>query len=183
MSGYVMLTGFRGSPLPNVDELEIRQLVEATREKEGAISLVINLVAPLFAPGFTTLDELPVSAFDDLVSGTVERTFLLMKYQLPALEEGGSILNVVSHLALEGGRGAGALSAAHHAIVGLTQAAAKSWSGRARVNILCVGKQFISIERELIEDEILNFGVALADPALRFLSGQTLMLDAGRGAY
>jgi NAD(P)-dependent dehydrogenase (short-subunit alcohol dehydrogenase family) len=183
VSGHVFLSGFRGSEAPALDETSIQTSIRTSCEREGPISLAINLVAPLFPDFYAPLDTLSPPLFDDVLSECVERTFLLMKHQLPALENGGSILNVVSHLALEGGRGAGHISAAHHAIVGLTQAAARSWSGRARLNVVCVGKQFIAVERALIEDELLDFGVALVAPSFRFLSGQTLMLDAGLGAY
>jgi NAD(P)-dependent dehydrogenase (short-subunit alcohol dehydrogenase family)/quinol monooxygenase YgiN len=84
--------------------------------------------------------DFPEEDFDRLMAVNVRGTFLGLKYVLPRMREGGSVVNMSSSLGLVGGAGICAYVTSKHAIIGLTKTAAlEQGSRRIRVNACCPG--------------------------------------------
>ena len=68
--------------------------------------------------------EFPEEDFDKVMAVNIRGVFLGMKYVLPLMREGGSVVNKSSALGLVGGAGIVAYVASKHAIIGMTKTAA-----------------------------------------------------------
>ncbi len=79
--------------------------------------------------------DFPEEDFDRVMAVNIRGVFLGMKYVLPRMREGGSVVNMSSALGLVGGAGICAYVASKHAIIGLTKTAALEQGPRGvRVN-------------------------------------------------
>jgi NAD(P)-dependent dehydrogenase (short-subunit alcohol dehydrogenase family) len=84
--------------------------------------------------------DFPEEDFDRVMAVNIRGVFLGMKYVLPRMREGGSVVNMSSALGLVGGAGICAYVASKHAIIGLTKTAALEQGPRGvRVNACCPG--------------------------------------------
>jgi NAD(P)-dependent dehydrogenase (short-subunit alcohol dehydrogenase family) len=84
--------------------------------------------------------DFPEKDFDRVLAVNMRGVFLGMKYVLPRMREGGSVVNMPSALGLVGGAGICAYVAPKHAIIGLTKTAALEQGPRGvRVNACCPG--------------------------------------------
>ena len=84
--------------------------------------------------------EFPHEDFDRVMAVNVRGVFLGMKYVLPRMREGGSVVNMSSALGLVGGAGIVAYVASKHAIIGMTKTAAIEQGARGiRVNAAAPG--------------------------------------------
>ena len=84
--------------------------------------------------------EFPEEDFDRVMAVNIRGAFLGMKYVLPRMREGGSVVNMSSALGLVGGAGIVAYVASKHAIIGMTKTAALEQGPRGiRVNAAAPG--------------------------------------------
>jgi NAD(P)-dependent dehydrogenase (short-subunit alcohol dehydrogenase family) len=84
--------------------------------------------------------EFPEEEFDRVMAVNVRGVFLGMKYVLPRMRDGGSVVNMSSALGLVGGAGIVAYVASKHAIIGMTKTAAIEQGTRGiRVNAAAPG--------------------------------------------
>ena len=84
--------------------------------------------------------EFPEEDFDRVMAVNVRGVFLGMKYMLPRMRDGGSVVNMSSALGLVGGAGIVAYVASKHAIIGMTKTAAIEQGARGiRVNAAAPG--------------------------------------------
>jgi NAD(P)-dependent dehydrogenase (short-subunit alcohol dehydrogenase family) len=84
--------------------------------------------------------EFPEEDFDHVMAVNIRGVFLGMKYVLPRMREGGSVVNMSSALGLVGGAGIVAYVASKHAIIGMTKTAALEQGPRGiRVNAAAPG--------------------------------------------
>ena len=84
--------------------------------------------------------EFPDEDFDQVMAVNVRGVFLGMKYVLPRMRDGGSVVNMSSALGLVGGAGIVAYVASKHAIIGMTKTAALEQGPRGiRVNAAAPG--------------------------------------------
>jgi NAD(P)-dependent dehydrogenase (short-subunit alcohol dehydrogenase family) len=84
--------------------------------------------------------EFPEEDFDRVMAVNIRGTFLGMKYVLPRMREGGSVVNMSSALGVVGGAGIIAYVASKHAIIGMTKTAALEQGPRGiRVNAAAPG--------------------------------------------
>jgi NAD(P)-dependent dehydrogenase (short-subunit alcohol dehydrogenase family) len=84
--------------------------------------------------------EFPEEDFDQVMAVNIRGVFLGMKYVLPRMREGGSVVNMSSALGLVGGAGIVAYVASKHAMIGMTKTAAIEQGLRGiRVNAAAPG--------------------------------------------
>ncbi len=84
--------------------------------------------------------EFPEEDFDRVMAVNIRGVFLGMKYVLPRMRDGGSVVNMSSALGLVGGAGIVAYVASKHAIIGMTKTAALEQGDRGiRVNACAPG--------------------------------------------
>jgi NAD(P)-dependent dehydrogenase (short-subunit alcohol dehydrogenase family) len=149
------------------------------------------------------LAEVPVEAFDLIFRVSVRGTFLAMKQEIPLLLEagGGAIVNMASTAGVSAFRGGGPYTAAKHAVIGLTKAAALDYAQRnIRVNAVAPGpiethrmkdlpeeykeraRQAVPMRRLGSGQEVAESVVWLGSESARFVTGVTLFVDGGRMA-
>ena len=84
--------------------------------------------------------EFPEEDFDRALAVNIRGVFLGMKYVLPRMRDGGSVVNMSSALGVVGGAGIVAYVASKHAIIGMTKTAALEQGARGiRVNACAPG--------------------------------------------
>jgi NAD(P)-dependent dehydrogenase (short-subunit alcohol dehydrogenase family) len=84
--------------------------------------------------------EFPEEDFDRVMAVNIRGVFLGMKYVLPRMRDGGSVVNMSSALGVVGGAGIVAYVASKHAIIGMTKTAALEQGPRGiRVNAAAPG--------------------------------------------
>jgi len=84
--------------------------------------------------------EFPEEDFDRVMAVNIRGVFLGMKYVLPRMRDGGSVVNMSSALGVVGGAGIVAYVASKHAIIGMTKTAALEQGARGiRVNACAPG--------------------------------------------
>jgi NAD(P)-dependent dehydrogenase (short-subunit alcohol dehydrogenase family) len=113
-----------------------QRAVERVREKFGRLDILVNNAG---ISGFIgPLVDYPVDSFDRVMAVNARGVFLGMKHCAPAMEGGGSIVNIASISGMGGGANTLAYTASKHAVIGMTKLAAIEFAPRRiRVNAVC----------------------------------------------
>jgi len=152
------------------------------------------------------ITEYPEDAFDKLIGVNVKGVWLGMKYVLPEMNDGGSIINTSSVAGLMGYGSMSAYVTSKHAVIGLTRTAALEAAPRGiRVNSIhpapvdnrmmrsleegfapgegeTVKKGFeatIPLGRYATNDDIAKGVLFLASDDSKFITGMKLVVDGG----
>jgi NAD(P)-dependent dehydrogenase (short-subunit alcohol dehydrogenase family) len=178
--------------------------IAAARERWGGIDVLFSNAgnAGVVAP----LASYPEEVFDSVLAVHVRGAFLVCKYGLPAVRDGGSIIITSSVAGVIGAEGVYAYVTAKHAQVGLMRCVSKEAAHRnIRVNTLHPGpvanefqlgiekqisgaiqrdatKMFdeqIPLGRHATAQEIANSALFLASDLSTFTTGSLLMADGG----
>jgi len=189
------------------DPAQVQALVAATCEAFGPIDVLFSnagIVGPI-AP----IGEYPVDEFDRVLAVHVRGAFLMCRYGVPAMRDGGSIVINSSVAGLRGDPGVYGYITAKHAQVGLMRAVAKEVAARGiRVNTVHpgpVGNTFqgrveaalspvlqrdaasffderIPLARHARPEEIAAAVLFLASAQSSFVTGTALSVDGGMSA-
>jgi NAD(P)-dependent dehydrogenase (short-subunit alcohol dehydrogenase family) len=154
----------------------------------------------------SSVADYPVDVFERVMAVNVTGSFLLAKYALAVMEDGGSLIVNSSVVGLTSDRGIAAYATSKHAVVGLVRTAAKEVASRGiRVNSLHPGpvdnefqtaieveavgasreesaaafEQMIPLSRHASPDEIAAAVVFLSSDECRFMTGAQLVVDGG----
>jgi NAD(P)-dependent dehydrogenase (short-subunit alcohol dehydrogenase family) len=150
--------------------------------------------------------EYPEDVFDRVMAVNVRGPFLVAKYALAAMRDGGSLIINSSVVGLTSDPGICAYATSKHALVGLMRTAAKEAAARGiRVNTLHPGpvdnafqhrieveatgedeaaaaaafEGMIPLGRHATPDEVARAALFLAGDESRFLTGAAVPLDGG----
>ena len=106
----------------------------------GGLHLLVNnagIGGPLAPVG-----EYPLDGWKKVIDVNLNGVFFGMRFAIPAMKEGGAIVNMASILGSVGFAGASAYTAAKHALLGLTKVAAIEYAAKG-IRVNAVGPAFI----------------------------------------
>jgi len=187
-------------------ESDVARAVDAAVESFGALDIMVNNAGIVGSVG--PIAETPVDAWDATLNVLLRGTFLGIKHAARVMtpRERGVILQVASTAGVTGGLGPHAYTAAKHAVVGLTRSVASELSKhRIRVNAVAPGNTVTAMTAALIAndpedtatteaaieqgsqlgiaghpDDIAHALLYLASDEARYITGHTLLVDAGQ---
>ncbi|HEY44176.1 MAG TPA: SDR family oxidoreductase [Anaerolineae bacterium] len=169
----------------------------------GGLHILVNAVGAILRATVLETDE---ADWDRMVDVNLKGTFLMCKYALPRIIEGGggAIVNISSGWGLVGGRRAAAYCASKGGVVLLTKAMALDHAREdIRVNCVCPGdtdtpmlreeamqmgqpvEEFLAraADRPLgrlgTPEEVAQVALFLASDSASFITGTTLVVDGG----
>ena len=117
---------------------DVERMVDETVERFGKIDVLLNN-AGLLGPR-VRIEEYPEDEWRRVIDANLTGPFLVSKAVIPHLPEGGSIINVVSGVSVEGRAEWGAYSVSKFGVEGLTQILAAELEERGiRVNAVDPG--------------------------------------------
>ncbi len=152
------------------------------------------------------ITDYPEDVFDAVMAVNVRGSFLALKYGLPLLNDGASVLINASVVAVTADPGIAAYATSKHALVGLMRVAAKEAAGRGiRVNVVAPGPidnsfqadierrltpvvgrdatalldSMIPLHRHGQPEEIAQMVLFLASARSSFSTGSVFMADGG----
>jgi NAD(P)-dependent dehydrogenase (short-subunit alcohol dehydrogenase family) len=181
------------------DELAVERVVEAAMTTYGRLDAAFNNAGDGHMPA--PLADLELTDLERSLATNVRGVFLSMKYEIPAMLQGGggSIVNMSSTAGLQGVRGMGGYSAAKHAIVGLTRSAALDYGAKnIRVNAVAPGpivterlaaldednrkrvSAHVPLARLGMPEEVAALVAWLCSDQSSFVTGATIPVDGGR---
>jgi NAD(P)-dependent dehydrogenase (short-subunit alcohol dehydrogenase family) len=118
--------------------VDVERMVSETVERFGGIDVLVNN-AGLLGPR-VRIEEYPEDEWRKVIDANLTGPFLVSKATIPHLPEGGSVINVVSGVSVEGRSEWGAYAVSKFGIEGLTQILAAELAGRGiRVNAVDPG--------------------------------------------
>ena len=177
---------------------QIKALYEKIVEKYGSLNILVNNAGtnPHFGELITADEKLWNKTLDVNLKGP----FFMIKYAVPLMKDGGSIVNVASVNALKPGMFQGIYSATKAALVNMTQTLARELAPKEiRVNALLPGLTDTKFASAIISsDKIRNYALAqipmdryakpeemagavlyLVSDAASFTTGTSLVCDGG----
>jgi A-factor type gamma-butyrolactone 1'-reductase (1S-forming) len=178
-------------------ETAIRRTVAAY----GRLDIAVNNAG--MSGGNKPLAEIPEDLFDRIIETNLKGVFLGMKYEIPAMLDGGggAIVNISSTMGLVGaGAGIAPYIASKHGVVGLTKAAALEYARQnIRVNAIAPGTTLTPVNERWLADEqtrqrmtgaipmgrvanaeeVAEAILWLCSDAASFVTGVTLPVDGG----
>jgi NAD(P)-dependent dehydrogenase (short-subunit alcohol dehydrogenase family) len=181
---------------------QVRAFVDATVARFGPIDVLFSN-AGNDGPLIPTVDY-PEDIFDQIITTHVRGGFLVCKYTLPKMKDGGSVVITSSITGVKGVAGNCSYVAAKHALVGLMRCLAKEMAPRGiRVNTVNPGPidndfmrtaersmskmlgrdagamfdQLIPLGRHGRVEEVARAVIFLASDQSSYTTGSTLMVD------
>jgi NAD(P)-dependent dehydrogenase (short-subunit alcohol dehydrogenase family) len=179
---------------------EVEAMVDKTVSRWGRLDCALNNAGTTGVSAPTA--DYALEDWNRAIALNLTGVFLCLKYEIPAmLEGGGAIVNMASGAGLVGFAGLPAYVASKHGVVGLTRAAALEYASQGlRVNAICPGSTrtpmlegFMGgdeqVERMMTRavplgrlgrpEEIADAVVWLCSDAASFVVGHALAVDGG----
>ena len=178
---------------------QVKSGMAAAVKALGRMDVIINNAG---LAGTNSLDPADDDSFwNQIIDVNLNGTYYISKYALPHMNDGGSIINVASVLALKGVPDQTAYCAAKHGVLGLTRSLAHALAPRRiTVNVICPGwtrtdmahgrmaelgmteaslKSSVPLGRFIEPLEIAQMAAYLASDAASGVTGQSFTIDGG----
>jgi 3-oxoacyl-[acyl-carrier protein] reductase len=178
---------------------EVNSLIDQTcRGLGGKIDILVNVAGGLV--GRKKMEEMDEAFWDFVVRLNLSSVFLVTKAALPAMNDGGSIINFASQAARDGGgMGAIAYSSAKGGVLTMTRGLAKELGPR-KIRVNCVSPGMINttfhntftksevrqkvaastpLSREGEAQEVADLVVYLASNNSSFINGASMEINGG----
>jgi len=134
------------------ESADVERLVDAAVERFGKIDVLVNN-AGLLGPR-VAIENYPEDEWRKVVDANLTGLFLVSKAAIPHLREGGSIINIVSGVSIEGRAEWGAYSVSKFGVEGLNQILAAELQERGvRVNAVDPGGMRTDMRAAAYPDE------------------------------
>ena len=133
-----------------------KMIIEKTIEKYGTLDIAVNNAGIGGALALT--GDYPIEAWQKVIDINLSGVFYGLRYQLPAMENGGSIINVASILGQAGTKYSPAYVASKHGVIGLTKAAALEYADK-NIRVNSIGPGYINtplVLNSLDEESLKN---------------------------
>lgn len=181
-------------------ESEVRRMLDAAEHSLGGIDCCFNNAGIGTAETNshkTLLSDIALEDWNRMLLVNLTSVFLCLKYQLPRLASGGSIVNMGSIAGLTALHGAAAYVASKHGVVALSKSAAIEYGHLGiRVNAVCPGHiatpllgvvqpgdevaQRNPMKRYGAPNEIADLVAWLCSSQASFVNGAAFTADGGR---
>lgn len=178
---------------------DVRRMVDTAQRLFKRLDIVVCSAGISPAGRVTDISE---AEWDECIAVDLRSVFLAAKYAIPAMTEGGVIINVAGTLGIRPCRNKAAYAAAKAGVINLTRAIALDHAPDAiRCNVICPGyidtplnAGFDSVDRDaflavsqplsgLIQpEEVAAMALYLASDAARMVTGQVFVIDGGQQA-
>jgi NAD(P)-dependent dehydrogenase (short-subunit alcohol dehydrogenase family) len=184
------------------DETAVGRLIATTVESFGRLDAAFNNAG--ISDPMVPFHQTDLAAWHRMIDTNLTSVFLCMKHEIAYMVDhgGGAIVNTSSGAGIVPAPGQPHYTAAKHGVIGLTKAAAQEYAKSSiRVNAVCPGvvdtpmmRGFIggdekmeqmmvgltTIGRMARPDEIARAAVWLASDQASYISGESLIIDAGQ---
>ncbi|MGI8911520.1 MAG: SDR family NAD(P)-dependent oxidoreductase [Rubrobacteraceae bacterium] len=134
------------------ESADVKRLVDAAVERFGGVDILVNN-AGLLGPR-VAIEEYPEDEWRKVMDANLTGLFLVSKAAIPHIPDGGSIINIVSGVSVEGRAAWGAYSVSKFGVEGLTQILAAELEERGiRVNAVDPGGMRTDMRAAAYPDE------------------------------
>ncbi len=178
-------------------DADIKNLIKNTLKKYGRLDIAFNNAGILEDGPLVQMRE---DNYRRIFDTNVKGVFLSMKYEIPVLKNGGSIINTSSMAGVIGFNNIALYDASKHAVIGLTKSAALETAKRnIRINAICPGaidtplfNKMSMSPKERKEsakmhplgrigrpEEIAEMVVFLSSAKASFITGSAILVDGG----
>ncbi|MEY5099399.1 MAG: hypothetical protein RJA36_2118 [Pseudomonadota bacterium] len=186
------------------DNDSVQAMARAALERFGRIDGLINNAAYFREVKLTPFEELDSAQWDRIFDVNVKGVWQCCKAVMPAMraQQGGSIVNISSVVAVAGQPGYLHYVATKGAVLSMTKGLAKECgASKVRVNAIAPGfvitdatknrpqewqQSFLkarAISREQKPDDLVGTALYLLSDLAAFVSGQTIVVDGGHIMY
>ncbi len=182
-------------------EEEVIAMTEDIKAAWGSLDIVVNNAGILMS---RTLEEITYKEWRAITGVIMDGAFLVSKYAIPMMREGGSVIMISSNCAINGGGSSVAYPAAKSGMEGLARQIVIEYANRGiRANIIqpAVIDTDMFRQRYPSDEDVRNYGkrmpvgrvgttadianaaVFLASEEASYICGVTLQVDGGRTYY
>jgi NAD(P)-dependent dehydrogenase (short-subunit alcohol dehydrogenase family) len=179
------------------DEAHCRRVVEQARDELGRIDVLVNNAA--WQERRERIEDIPTSEWEQTLRTNLSATFWLCREAVPAMEPGGSIINVSSIQATQPSASLLAYATTKGGLVTFSKALSQMLAERGiRVNVVAPGPVWTPLVAATTEpDKLAEFGgdvplgrpaqpaelagafVFLASPAASYITGAVIPVTGG----